>query len=91
MVMFALALMGLGIGPIFPIALGFVGEKFADLSATAFSLVFGIALGGNMIINYFMGWLATQQSMTALPYLQGVVVLGMFFLFYLIDYRMFRK
>jgi fucose permease len=91
LVMFSLALMGLGIGPVFPIALGFVGEKFADLSATAFSLVFGIALGGNMIINYFMGWLATQQTMTALPYLEASVILTMLFLFYLIDYRIFRK
>ena len=38
--------------------LGFVGNRYKELSGTAFSLVLVIALLGNMIINYCMGIIA---------------------------------
>jgi fucose permease len=40
--------------------LGIVGEKFADLSGTAFSIVLTIALLGNMIVNFLMGVIAEK-------------------------------
>lgn len=51
--------------------LGFVGEQFADLSGTAFSFAFTIALIGNMLINYGMGIIVHQygvQQLTTVCY-----------------------
>lgn len=57
-----LILVGAGLAAGFPIMLGFVGERYKTLSATAFSLVFVIALAGNMIINYGMGYIAQHYG-----------------------------
>lgn len=57
-----LILVGGGLAAGFPIMLGFVGERYKTLSATAFSLVFVIALSGNMIINYGMGYIAQHYG-----------------------------
>jgi len=53
-----LILLGGGLSGGFPIMLGFVGNLYTGLSATAFSLVFFIALIGNTIINLLMGMVA---------------------------------
>jgi MFS family permease len=54
-VMAGFMLIGAGLAGGFPIMLGFVGERYAELSGTAFSFVLVIALLGNMLINYGMG------------------------------------
>jgi fucose permease len=51
-------MLGAGLAGGFPIMLGFVGNKYRELSGTAFSLVLVIALAGNIIINYCMGIIA---------------------------------
>ncbi len=53
-----LMLVGAGLAAGFPIMLGVVGHLYKELSGTAFSLVFVIALTGNMVINYGMGVIA---------------------------------
>lgn len=53
-----LILLGAGLAGGFPLMLGLVGDRYKELSGTAFSLVFVIALVGNMIINYGMGIIA---------------------------------
>lgn len=53
-----LVLIGAGLAAGFPIMLGFVGDRYAALSGTAFSLVLAIALIGNMIVNFLMGVIA---------------------------------
>ena len=63
----ALALLGAGFAGIFPIFLGMVGDKFAALSGTAFSIIFVIALIGNMIINYGMGVVSFQYGIQQMP------------------------
>jgi FHS family glucose/mannose:H+ symporter-like MFS transporter len=50
-----LVLLGAGLAGGFPIMLGFVGNRYRELSGTAFSLVLVIALMGNMLVNYCMG------------------------------------
>jgi MFS family permease len=57
-----LILTGAGLAAGFPIMLGFVGERFKELSGTAFSIAFAIALIGNMIINYSMGFIAQHYG-----------------------------
>jgi FHS family glucose/mannose:H+ symporter-like MFS transporter len=53
-----LVLVGAGLSGGFPIMLGYVGSLYAELSGTAFSLVFFIALMGNTLINFLMGLVA---------------------------------
>jgi len=53
-----LIIIGIGFAAGFPVLLGYVGEIYADLSGTAFSIVFVIALLGNTLINYFVGIIA---------------------------------
>jgi MFS family permease len=53
-----LIILGIGFAAGFPVLLGYVGEIYADLSGTAFSIVFVIALMGNTLINYFVGIIA---------------------------------
>ena len=55
-----LFLIGSGLAAGFPIMLGYVGNRFKELSGTAFSIAFVIALTGNMIINYTMGIIAQR-------------------------------
>jgi MFS transporter, FHS family, glucose/mannose:H+ symporter len=57
-----LVLVGAGLAAGFPIMLGFVGDRFKELSGTAFSIAFVIALAGNMIINYSMGFIAQRYG-----------------------------
>lgn len=57
-----LMLVGAGLAAGFPIMLGYVGAKFKELSGTAFSIAFVIALAGNMIINYSMGYIAQNYG-----------------------------
>jgi len=53
-----LIILGVGFAAIFPVILGYVGDIYSNLSGTAFSIVFVIALVGNMIMNYLMGIIA---------------------------------
>lgn len=57
-----LILLGAGLAAGFPVMLGYVGERFKELSGTAFSIAFTIALTGNMIINYGMGIIAQHYG-----------------------------
>lgn len=49
--------MGMGFASGFPIMLGYVGERYADLSGTAFSFALVIALLGNTLLNKFVGFI----------------------------------
>jgi MFS family permease len=73
-----LVLTGCGLASGFPIMLGFVSEKYTDLSATAFSFVLVIALFGNILVTYFMGIIAQQygiSNMTLVIYILGALML----------------
>lgn len=61
--------------------LGFVGDRFIKFSGTAFSIVFVIALTGNMLINYLMGIIAQKYGINnltnvALIMLAAMILLG---------------
>ncbi|MDZ7633623.1 MAG: MFS transporter [Bacteroidales bacterium] len=57
-----LLLLGAGVAAGFPTMLGFVGNRYPQLSGTAFSFVFVIALTGNMLVNYSMGLVAENYG-----------------------------
>ncbi len=50
-----LFLLGFGLAAGFPVVLGYVGDRYADVSGTAFSVVFVMALLGGSLLPYLMG------------------------------------
>jgi MFS family permease len=79
-----LILLGAGLAGGFPLMLGFVGNRYKELSGTAFSLVFVIALLGNMIINYGMGVIAQAYGIQHLITVAFIELIAMILLCYLI-------
>ncbi len=53
-------ILGAGLAGGFPIMLGFVGDRYAGLSGTAFSFVLVVGLIGNMLVNYCMGFISQK-------------------------------
>jgi MFS transporter, FHS family, glucose/mannose:H+ symporter len=58
----SLFILGAGLAGGFPIMLGLTGNRFKELSGTAFSLVLSFGLVGNMLINYGMGIIAENYG-----------------------------
>ena len=56
-------LLGCGFAASFPVVLGFVGDRYAHLSGTAFSLVIVMALTGGMILPYTTGVLGASYGL----------------------------
>lgn len=63
----AVIITGIGLAGGFPIILGYVGQLYATLSGTAFSIALVIALTGNTIINYLFGLVVERYSVNYLP------------------------
>ncbi|MBD3660831.1 MAG: MFS transporter [Arenibacter algicola] len=57
-----ITLLGIGLAGGFPVVLGLVGDRYAHLSGTAFSLVLTIGLTGGMILPWFVGVMAESLS-----------------------------
>jgi FHS family glucose/mannose:H+ symporter-like MFS transporter len=57
-----LVLLGAGLASGFPVMLGFVGNRYPQISGTAFSLVLSVSLLGNTLINYGMGIIAQNYG-----------------------------
>ncbi len=70
----ALILMGLGFAGVFPIMMGRIGDFWAKVSGTAFSIALVIALSGNILLNYLMGLLAHHYGMGKFPLLLMVSI-----------------
>ena len=73
-----LLFLGAGLAGGFPLMLGLVGNRYKELSATAFSLVFAIALLGNMLINYGMGIVAQLygiRHLITVAFIESIVMI----------------
>jgi fucose permease len=79
-----LILLGAGLAAGFPLMLGFVGNRYAQLSGTAFSIVLVIALLGNMLVNLLMGIIADKWGIQHLTTVAFVEIFLMFLLSLLI-------
>lgn len=86
-----LIFLGIGFAAGFPVMLGYVGEIYADLSGTAFSIVFVIALLGNMLHNYLAGIIAFNYGIRHYLTIVLVSVISMFILLPIILKRMATK
>ena len=63
----ALALFGVGLAAGFPVVLGYIGQMYASMSGTAFSIALVIALTGNTLLNYLTGILTQRMGIGILP------------------------
>ncbi len=84
LVIAGLFLSGAGLSAGFPVMLGFVGNHFPTISATAISFVFVVALIGNMLINYLTGIIIQRYGVGYLPMLCYIQIAVMVFFFYFI-------
>ena len=57
-----MVLLGIGYAACFPVVLGYIGDRYAAASGTAFSIAFVFALIGNMLINKSMGRIAQHYG-----------------------------
>ncbi len=80
----ALIITGFGLAAGFPVILGYIGQMYANLSGTAFSIALVIALTGNTLINYFFGFIADKYSINYLPLVIIVCIICMIILLLLI-------
>lgn len=87
-IMTGLVLSGAGLAGGFPIMLGFAGERFAALSGTAFSFLFVVALIGNMLVNYAMGFIVHHYGVDHLTTVSYIATAVMAALFYFITQRL---
>jgi MFS transporter, FHS family, glucose/mannose:H+ symporter len=56
-------MLGAGFAAMFPTVLGFVGDRYAALSGTAFSIAIAMALCGGMLLPYVAGFLGMRYGM----------------------------
>lgn len=75
-------LLGAGLAATFPVVLGFVGDRYTQLSGTAFSVVIVMALTGGMVLPFTTGALGARYGMRGsfLVVPAALVVLGMLLL-----------
>jgi predicted MFS family arabinose efflux permease len=76
-------LSGAGLAGGFPIMLGFAGDRFPELSGTAFSFNFTIALIGNILVNYLMGHIVHKYGvnhLTTVAYIE-IALMSVLFIF----------
>lgn len=85
--MSAMFLFGAGLGCGFPVMLGLIGNLYAQLSGTAFSIAFVMALTGNMLLNYLMGVLSDRLGIQVYSWMVLLASLAMSVL----AYTVFRK
>ena len=62
-----MAILGAGLSACFPVIMGQVAGKYTHLSGTALSVVLVLALLGNMLCNYGMGFIAQSRGTGVLP------------------------
>jgi fucose permease len=62
---FGVFFLGVGFAAAFPTILGFVGDRYAELSGTAFSLVIAMALCGGMLLPWLAGIVGDSYGMRA--------------------------
>jgi fucose permease len=61
----AIFCVGAGFAAVFPVVLGWVGERYTTLSGTAFSIALVMALTGGMLLPYLAGLLGNVMGMRA--------------------------
>jgi len=77
-----ISLLGVGLAAGFPVILGYVGDIYTEISGTAYSLVFVIAIAGNILCNFTMGAISHRFGMdTYSPFVVICIVMVMFMVY----------
>jgi len=76
LVSFSLFLIGVGMAGVFPIMLGFIGNYYKETTGTAISIALFIALCGNSLLNYSMGYVSKVFEIKIFPILL-LLILGL--------------
>jgi len=76
MVSISLFLIGSGMAGVFPIVMGFIGNFYKETTGTAISIALFIALSGNSLLNYAMGYVSKVFEIKVFPLLL-ILILGM--------------
>jgi FHS family glucose/mannose:H+ symporter-like MFS transporter len=87
----ALIIIGTGLAAGFPVILGYIGQLYANLSGTAFSIALVIALTGNTLLNYLFGIIANKYSISSLPVLLLGCIICMLILLMMIKQKIIVK
>ncbi len=80
-----LIMIGVGLAAGYPVMLGAIGNQYAELSATAFSVVLTIALLGNMSLNFIMGVVAETyglQHLTTITFVLSFMMIVLTLIIY---------
>ena len=91
MAMLGLFLLGFGLAAGFPVVLGAIGQTYPDLTGTAFSIAFVMALTGGSALPYLTGPLGDQFGLRASLLIVPASVLAMAALFGLVRRRLARR
>lgn len=70
-------LLGAGFSATFPVILGLVGDRYAHLSGTAYSVMFAMALTGGMSLPYLTGVLGAQYGLRTSFLIVPAALVGM--------------
>jgi fucose permease len=84
-------LLGIGYAACFPVMLGYIGDRYAQASGTAFSIVFIFALVGNMLINKTMGRIAQDHGIEQFPKVLLASLVAIVILLTLVIWQMSRE
>ncbi|NDV81226.1 sugar MFS transporter [Bacteroides sp. 51] len=76
-----MVLIGAGVASTFPVILSILGQRYAALSGTAFSIAMVIALTGNTLLNNLTGILSQKFGITVFPYMMITAIVIMIVLF----------
>jgi len=87
----SMIIIGAGFAAGFPVILGYVGERYEQLSGTAFSLVIVMALTGNTLLNYTVGAVSKTSGIKILPLIIIVCVIFMVLLFGIVSQKNQKK
>jgi fucose permease len=70
----SLFLVGFGLAAGFPVAIGIIGSAYKETSGTAIGIALFIALGGNSILNYAMGYISKTFEMNSFPVFLAILL-----------------
>ncbi len=86
----SLLFLGAGLASGFPVMLGYVGERYADLSGIAFSFTLVIALLGNTLMNLLVGYVSRTYG---IQHVSTILIAAALFMFVLasVAYKQNKK
>ena len=91
LILSAYIILGAGLAAGFPVILGYVGQLYAHLSGTAFSIVLVIALTGNILTNYFFGIISQRYGLWQFPQILSVLIICLLIFLFLVRKKISSK